>query len=161
MPAQARGDGSEVRVTVGVEADKLGGQDHAVPAQASPMGASSGNSQVASLPGRVRSVSRPRSTRTWARIPSHFTSSTHRGGQGGWKGGGARQHRRDEPGELVARHRQIKRTGVAQWPGSRTKTLGGRLRGALLELVVALERDQHRSHLVALREHHLLKLALI
>ena len=44
MPAQARGDGSEVRVTVGVEADKLGGQDHAVPAQASPMGAGSGNS---------------------------------------------------------------------------------------------------------------------
>jgi len=77
MPAQARGDGSEVRVTVGVEADKLGGQDHAVPAQASPMGAGSGNSQVASLPGRVRSVSRPRSTRTCARIPSHFTSSTH------------------------------------------------------------------------------------
>ena len=33
MPAQARGDGSEVRVTVGVEADELGVQDHAVPAQ--------------------------------------------------------------------------------------------------------------------------------
>ena len=35
------------------------------------------------------------------------------------------------------------------------------LRGALLELVVALERDQHGAHLVALGEYDLLELAVL
>ena len=37
----------------------------------------------------------------------------------------------------------------------------GPLRGALLELVVALERDQHGAHLVALGEYDLLELAVL
>jgi len=44
----------------------------------SPSAASSGNSLVALRPGRVRSVSDPRSIRSCARLPSHLTSETQR-----------------------------------------------------------------------------------
>jgi hypothetical protein len=39
--------------------------------------ASSGNSSVQSRPMRERRSTLPRSTRSWARIPSHFTSHAH------------------------------------------------------------------------------------
>lgn len=39
------------------------------------MAPSSGNSSVQSRPGRERAQSEPPSTRTWARMPSNFTSS--------------------------------------------------------------------------------------
>ena len=113
MPAQARGDGSEIGVTVAVEADELGVQYHAVPAQ----GLADGG-ELGELAGGVSAGARPQ------REPSAFEADLRADPvpfelqcpghvRGGGKGGGARQHRRDEPGELLARHHQIKRTGVA------------------------------------------------
>src|SRR5438270_12189253 len=125
MPAQARGDGSEVRVTVGVETDELGVQDHAMPAH----GLADGG-ELGELAGGVSTGARPQ------REPSAFDADLRansvpfhleypRGGQSGGKGGGARQHRRDEPGEVLARQHQIKRTGVASTgPRRRSKDLG-------------------------------------
>ena len=165
MPAQARGDGTEVRVTVGVETDELGVQDHAVPAH----GLTDGG-ELGELTGGVSTGPRPQ------RKPSAldadlgansvpFTSSTHVAdravGRGAVRASIGAMNRGSSSRATI-------RSSVRVWPQGPWKEskdlglqCGGRLGGALLELVVALERDQHRSHLVALREHHLLKLALI
>ena len=62
---QAGGDGAEVGMAVSAQMDELGIEYQAVGAKrlAERKGSSSGNSLVASRPGRVRSVSCPRSTR--------------------------------------------------------------------------------------------------
>ena len=61
MPAQARGEGSEIRVTVGVETDELGVEDHAVPAH----GLADGG-ELGELAGGVSTGARPQ------REPSAF-----------------------------------------------------------------------------------------